>query len=166
MDGRLQLSRVVRKDAQFFEAVNAQGDGVVVQVECLTPEETPRQLVAILCNDLLVLCKDPTRGKDQNSVVELWAVLRMQTMALPASIHQGRCKLLLLAAVIIRVLMAGLFSALRLVDNRAILYFDMASTSDALTWSRGACDVKPFLVDLFTDNASLSAINMHIPTSR
>lgn len=100
MDGRLQLSRVVRKDTQFFEAVNAQGESVVVQVECLTPEETPRQLVAILCNDLLVLCKDPTKGKDQNSVVELWAVLRMQTMALPASIHQGRCELVALIVAV------------------------------------------------------------------
>lgn len=29
------------------------------------------------------------------------------------------------------------FTALRLVDNKAILYFDAPSTSDALTWFRG-----------------------------
>ncbi|KAG8878395.1 hypothetical protein FRB98_006131 [Tulasnella sp. 332] len=126
MDGRLQLSRVVRKDVKFFEHKNPQGQHVVVQVECLSPEETPRQLVAILCNDLLVLCKDPTKGRDANAIVELWAVLRMQTLPQPASIYQGR--------------------SLRLVDHKAILYFDMTSTSEALTWSR--------------------AINMHIPASR
>ncbi|KAG8993716.1 hypothetical protein FRB90_000616 [Tulasnella sp. 427] len=67
----------------------ATGETVLIQVECLEPENTPRQLVAILCNDLLVLCKDPSRGHDKNAAVDLWAVLRMQTLPQPASIVNG-----------------------------------------------------------------------------
>ncbi|KAG8905499.1 hypothetical protein FRB99_008844 [Tulasnella sp. 403] len=126
MDGVLKLSRVVRKDAKFYQVTNAEGESVVMQVECLAPENTPRQLIAILCNDLLVLCKDPSRGTDPNVQVELWAVLRMQTLPQPASIVHGH--------------------TLRLVDHKAIMYFEMMSTSDALTWSR--------------------AINMNIPANR
>jgi hypothetical protein len=126
MDGNLNLTRVVRKTSNFFEVVNSEGENTLVSVECLSPELTPKSLVAILCNDLLVLCKDPSAGKDTNGYVDLWAVLRMQTLPQPASIVHG--------------------NALRLVDNKAILYFDAQSTSDALTWSR--------------------AINMHIPASK
>ncbi|KAI0036686.1 hypothetical protein K488DRAFT_67513 [Vararia minispora EC-137] len=124
MDGPLLLTRVVRKATIAFEVINAQGDTANVQVECLSPEQTPRSLVGILCNDLLVLCRDPSEGKDPNSQVDLWAVLRMQTLPQPASIVHG--------------------NILRLVDNKAILYFEASSTSDALTWFR--------------------AINLHIPT--
>ncbi|CAG7847654.1 SubName: Full=Uncharacterized protein {ECO:0000313/EMBL:CCA72479.1} [Serendipita indica DSM 11827] len=115
----------LRKIASYFEVVGAQGEKTLVSVECLAPEVTPRSLTAILCNDLLVLCKDPSGGKDPNGPVDLWAVLRMQTVSTPASIVHN--------------------SALRLVDNKAILYFDLPSQVDAMTWSR--------------------AINMHIPTS-
>lgn len=126
MDGRLQLTRVVRKATVSFEIIDSHGDSTDVQVECLSPELTPRSLVGILCNDLLVLCRDPTDGQDPNSWVDLWAVLRMQTLPQPASIVHG--------------------NALRLVDNKAILYFEAPSTSDALTWFR--------------------AINLHIPASK
>ncbi|TFY78491.1 hypothetical protein EWM64_g5520 [Hericium alpestre] len=126
MDGPLLLTRVVRKATIAFEVINAQGDSSNVQVECLSPEQTPRSLVGILCNDLLVLCRDPTDGKDPNAYVDLWAVLRMQTLPQPASIVHG--------------------NVLRLVDNKAILYFEASSTSDALTWFR--------------------AINLHIPTNK
>ncbi|KAG8824856.1 hypothetical protein FRC19_000967 [Serendipita sp. 401] len=125
MDGRLQLTRVVRKMVNYFEVMGAGGEKTLISVECLAPEVTPRSLTAILCNDLLVLCKDPSGGRDPNGLVDLWAVLRMQTVPQPAGIVHG--------------------SALRLVDNKAILYFDLASTTEALTWSR--------------------AINMHIPAS-
>ncbi|KAJ7900051.1 hypothetical protein B0H14DRAFT_3080449 [Mycena olivaceomarginata] len=114
MDGQLLLTRV---------AINAQGDPCTVQVDCLAPELTPRPLVGILCNDLLVLCRDPSEGQDPTCHVDLWAVLRMQTLPQPASIVHG--------------------NALRLVDNKAILYFDAPSPSDALNWFR--------------------AINLHIP---
>ncbi|KAJ7225815.1 hypothetical protein GGX14DRAFT_531499 [Mycena pura] len=123
MDGQLLLTRVVRKAMVSFEAINAQGDPCTVQVDCLAPELTPRPLIGILCNDLLVLCRDPSEGQDSGSYVDLWAVLRMQTLPQPASIVHG--------------------NALRLVDNKAILYFDAPSPSDALNWYR--------------------AINLHIP---
>lgn len=89
MDGPLLLTRVVRKAMVSFEAINAQGDASTVQVDCLAPELTPRALVGILCNDLLVLCRDPSDGKDPTSSVDLWAVLRMQTLPQPASIVHG-----------------------------------------------------------------------------
>ncbi|KAI0078939.1 hypothetical protein K474DRAFT_786929 [Panus rudis PR-1116 ss-1] len=117
MDGRLQLTRVVRKATVSFEVIDAQGDASTVQVECLSPELTPRALIGVLCNDLLVLCRDPSDGQDPNSQVDLWAVLRMQTLPQPASIVRS--------------------NTLRLVDNKAILYFDVPSTSEALTWFRG-----------------------------
>ncbi|TRM61474.1 hypothetical protein BD626DRAFT_405664 [Schizophyllum amplum] len=126
MDGPLLLTRVVRKTMVSFDAFNAQGDPSTVQVDCLAPELTPRPLIGILCNDLLVLCRDPSEGQDLNSYVDLWAVLRMQTLPQPASIVHG--------------------NSLRLVDNKAILYFDAPSPSDALNWYR--------------------AINLHIPASK
>lgn len=89
MDGPLLLTRVVRKAMVSFEAINAQGDASTVQVDCLAPELTPRPLVGILCNDLLVLCRDPSEGQDPTSFVDLWAVLRMQTLPQPASIVHG-----------------------------------------------------------------------------
>ena len=89
MDGALQLTRVVRKATVAFEVINPQGDTASVEVECLSPELTPRSLVGILCNDLLVLCRDPSEGQDPTSSVDLWAVLRMQTLPQPASIVHG-----------------------------------------------------------------------------
>lgn len=89
MDGRLQLTRVVRKTANYFEVVNIDGEKSLVSIECLSPEVTPRSLTAILCNDLLVLCKDPSGGADAGGFVDLWAVLRMQTVPQPASIVHG-----------------------------------------------------------------------------
>ncbi|THU94841.1 hypothetical protein K435DRAFT_667533 [Dendrothele bispora CBS 962.96] len=126
MDGPLLLTRVVRKAVVTFEAINPQGDACTIDVDCLAPELTPRPLLGILCNDLLVLCRDPSEGRDPTSYVDLWAVLRMQTLPQPASIVHG--------------------NALRLVDNKAILYFDAPSPSDALNWYR--------------------AINLHIPASK
>ena len=86
MDGPLKLTRVVRKASVSFEIFDAQGDASSVEVECLSPELTPRSLIGILCNDLLVLCRDPTDGQDPSAHVDLWAVLRMQTLPQPASI--------------------------------------------------------------------------------
>ncbi|KAF7354928.1 DH domain-containing protein [Mycena sanguinolenta] len=123
MDGKLLLTRVVRKASASFEVINAQGHPRPVQVNCLAPELTPRPLVGILCNDFLVLCHDPSGGQDPTCHVDLWAVLRMQTLPQPANIVHG--------------------NALRFVDNKAILYFDAPSPSDALNWYR--------------------AINLHLP---
>lgn len=89
MDGRLDLTRVVRKATVSFEVIDSKGDASTVQVECLSPELTPRTLIGVLCNDLLVLCRDPSDGQDPSSHVDLWAVLRMQTLPEPASIVHG-----------------------------------------------------------------------------
>jgi len=126
MDGPLLLTRVVRKVTIPFELIDGQGDTATIQVECLSPEQTPRTLLGILCNDLLVLCRDSSEGRDPHAPVDLWAVLRMQTLPQPASIVHG--------------------NVLRIVDNKAILYFEASSTSIALDWFR--------------------AINLHIPTSK
>jgi len=89
MDGPLLLTRVVRKVTIPFELIDGQGDTATIQVECLSPEQTPRSLLGILCNDLLVLCRDSSGGKDFLAPVDLWAVLRMQTLPQPASIVHG-----------------------------------------------------------------------------
>jgi hypothetical protein len=89
MDGALRLKRVVRKTSVPFDVINAQGSTSTIQVECLAPELTTRPLMGILCNDLLVLCRDPSEGRDPTSSVDLWAVLRMQTQHQPASIVHG-----------------------------------------------------------------------------
>jgi hypothetical protein len=89
MDGPLLLTRVVRKAMVSFDAIDGNGDTSTVQVDCLAPELTPRQLTGILCNDLLVLCRDSSDGQEIPSSVDLWAVLRMQTLAQPASIVHG-----------------------------------------------------------------------------
>ncbi|KAJ7456710.1 hypothetical protein FB451DRAFT_1512111 [Mycena latifolia] len=141
MDGQLLLTRVVRKAMVSFEAINAQGDPCTVQVDCLAPELTPRALVGILCNDLLVLCRDPSEGQDPACFVDLWAVLRMQTLPQPASIVHGNGPPSPFIIITVRSLTR--LTALRLVDNKAILYFDAPSPSDALNWYR--------------------AINLHIP---
>lgn len=117
MDGRLMLTRVVRKAVASYEVVNPAGDTSQVQVECLQPEVNPRSLIGVLCNDLLVLCRDPSDGRDPAAQVDLWAVLRMQTVAQPASImHEN---------------------VLRIVDNKAVLYFTAPTAAEAINWYRG-----------------------------
>lgn len=138
MDGPLLLTRVVRKAVVSFDTINSQGDATTVQVDCLAPELTPRPLIGILCNDLLVLCRDPSEGQDPNSQVDLWAVLRMQTLPQPASIVHGNGEWSDITIPYSMVLIeAPRPVALRLVDNKAILYFDAPSPSDALNWYRG-----------------------------
>ena len=96
MDGKLVLTRIVRKQTMAFEVLDSHGDTANVAVDCLAPELTPRPLYGILCNDLFVLCRDPSNGLDPHSPVDLWAVLRMQTMPQPTSIVHGNSESLLL----------------------------------------------------------------------
>jgi hypothetical protein len=164
MDGPLLLTRVVRKAMVSFEVFNALGDMSTVQVDCLAPELTPRALVGILCNDLLVLCRDPSEGKDSSSPVDLWAVLRMQTLPQPASIVHGNGE----SHQFFWVPNSHsplIFTALRLVDNKAILYFDAPSPSDALNWYRGITLQQSSFLASYLNNF-LSAINLHIPDSK
>ena len=169
MDGSLQLTRVVRKATVAFEIFDAQGDASSVEVECLSPELTPRSLMGILCNDLLVLCRDPSDGQDPTSSVDLWAVLRMQTLPQPASIVHGNSEYhaQFHSCAVADDDRATL--ALRLVDNKAILYFDAPSTSDALTWFRGerSCESRSISGrGLMCARAPPAAINLHIPASK
>lgn len=92
MDGKLVLTRIVRKQTMAFEVLDSHGDASNVAVDCLAPELTPRPLYGVLCNDLFVLCRDPSNGQDPNASVDLWAVLRMQTMPQPTSIVHGNSK--------------------------------------------------------------------------
>jgi len=166
MDGPLLLTRVVRKAVVSFEAINAQGDASTVQVDCLAPELTPRPLIGILCNDLLVLCRDPSEGQDPASPVDLWAVLRMQTLPQPASIVHGNGTLFTTWPGF-HSLTAPFFPlALRLVDNKAILYFDAPTPSDALNWYRGMSFLLQFVCKVLTPFSILLAINLHIPASK
>jgi hypothetical protein len=108
-------SKLVKWQARIkgsFEVLDAHGDPAPVQVECLAPEMTPRALIGVLCNDLLVLCRDGSDGRDPGAQVELWAVLRMQTVHQPASIVHD--------------------NVLRIVDNKAVLYFSTPSAAEAL----------------------------------
>ncbi|KAI5119062.1 hypothetical protein M0805_001521 [Coniferiporia weirii] len=116
MDGKLLLTRIVRKQTMAFEVLDSHGDSSSVAVDCLAPELTPRPLYGVLCNDLFVLCRDPSNGKDPNSPVDLWAVLRMQTMPQPTSVVHT--------------------NTLRIVDTKAILYLEAPSAPEALTWFR------------------------------
>jgi len=162
MDGPLLLTRVVRKVTIAFEVIDAQGDAGTIQVECLSPEQTPRSLLGILCNDLLVLCRDPSDGKDLLSTVDLWAVLRMQTLPQPASIVHGNGTTTF--SLFLRFLNDHSSTVLRIVDNKAILYFEASSTSVALNWFRG---MFPSLSLVRRgDDFFFIAINLHIPTSK
>ena len=162
MDGPLLLTRVVRKAVVSFDTINAHGDAAAVQVDCLAPELTPRPLIGILCNDLLVLCRDPSDGQDPTHQVDLWAVLRMQTLPQPASIvhGNGECSVDMLWKLEVNSLGD---IALRLVDNKAILYFDAPSPSDALNWYRG--ELVHFKIHRNAHHL-YTAINLHIPASK
>jgi hypothetical protein len=138
MDGRLRLTRVVRKVANNFEVINADGRNTLVSVDSLATEVTQEPLAAILCNDLLVLCDDPSDGRDPTGQVHLWVALRMQSVQQPVSIMHDSG--MVPFKEISRIFAKSNFSAaLRLVDvdNDAILYFDLPSMTEALTWSRG-----------------------------
>lgn len=52
---------------------------------------------------------------------------------------------------------------LRLVDNKAILYFDAPSPSDALNWFRGKYNYTPRVLFWLT---VYPAINLHIPSAK
>jgi hypothetical protein len=91
------LIRVVKKANSFVEVDNwTQMDGdstivpskAVVPVEFIAPQPTEKQLVLILCSDILVLVQP--RGEDWDGSVDLFSVLRMSTTKEPASIVHGR----------------------------------------------------------------------------
>ena len=54
--------------------------------------------------------------------------------------------------------------ALRLVDNKAVLYFDAPTPSEALNWYRGKRVSSP--ISLGEVLILVIAINLHIPASK
>lgn len=90
MDGPLHLTRVVRKD--LVSVADSDGATSTVQVDCLTSDFAPRELIGVLCNDILISCEDSSELDDPDSKVELWAVLRMQTDPQPASVANGNSR--------------------------------------------------------------------------
>ena len=70
----------------------------IVQVETLAPEVMERPVLVLLTTDMMLLCKDPSHGRDPDCAVELFAVLKLQTKRKPASVING--------------------NGIRLVDNR------------------------------------------------
>lgn len=70
----------------------------IVQVETLAPEVMERPVLVLLMTDMMLLCKDPSRGQDPDCTVELFAVLKLQTKRRPATVING--------------------NGIRLVDNR------------------------------------------------
>ncbi|KAK8858673.1 hypothetical protein IAR55_002902 [Kwoniella newhampshirensis] len=125
LEGALTLIRLVKKASTFVECestlpVNSDGDltitpgKVVVPVEYIKPELVDRQVMLVLCSDLMVLATQ--RGEGWEDMVDLFNVLRMATLREPASIVHG--------------------NVLRVVDNKSIYYFNGTSHDDTQQWCR------------------------------
>lgn len=113
LDGSLTLIRLVKKASTFVEVDNTYiggGDGedtimpskVVVPVEYIAPEPMDKNMVLILCSDLMVLAQPRSNSspasasilaasaeKEKEGQVDLFNVLRMATVREPASIING-----------------------------------------------------------------------------
>jgi hypothetical protein len=95
----------------------------IVQIEALTPEISNRKVAVILTSDLMILCKDvlppaaPGFGEPSGAsaatpgegMVDLYAVLRLQTKRRPASLVRG--------------------NEIRLVDNKVSIDLTPAQSS-------------------------------------
>jgi len=123
LDGPLVLSRLVKKASRYIEVDNTflcDGEATitsskaVVPVEYIAPEPMDRPMMLILCSDLLVLVQQ--KGEGWEGSVDLFSVLRLGTLAEPASIVNG--------------------TVLRVVDNKSIYYFNGRDTSTTLQWCR------------------------------
>lgn len=96
MEGPLTLSRIVKKASTFVECETVvKGDGdhtimpgkAVVPVDYVMPESVEREVMLILCSDMMVLATD--RGEGWDGHVNVFNVLRMATMQEPASLTAG-----------------------------------------------------------------------------
>ncbi|WVQ96428.1 hypothetical protein IAU59_003533 [Kwoniella sp. CBS 9459] len=121
LEGALSLIRLVKKSSTFVETDSMPTDGdtitpskVVVPVEYIKPELVDRQVMLVLCSDLMVLATQ--RGEGWEGMVDLFNVLRMATLREPASIVHG--------------------NVLRVVDNKSIYYFNGASHDNTVQWCR------------------------------
>lgn len=123
MEGPLTLSRIVKKASTFVECETVvEGDGdhtiipgrAVIPVDYVMPESVEREVMLILCSDMMVLATD--RGEGWDGHVNVFNVLRMTTMIEPASLTGG--------------------NILRVVDNSSIYYFRGVSRENTLQWCR------------------------------
>ncbi|WWC96197.1 hypothetical protein V866_003064 [Kwoniella sp. B9012] len=125
LEGPLSLIRLAKKASAFVETESSSSttDGdqtltlaskVVVPVEYIKPELVDRQVMLVLCSDLMVLATQRNEGWE--GTVDLFNVLRMATLREPASIVHG--------------------NVLRVVDNKSIYYFNGASHENTLQWCR------------------------------
>ncbi|KAH8921149.1 hypothetical protein BT69DRAFT_356469 [Atractiella rhizophila] len=133
-EGTVVLMRVLKRRSQYVDVgqqssagdVNSNsgtlpsGERSLIQVNSLEVETETRRLIALLCSDILVLCKEPEDGMDGTGPVDLYTVIRLSptpgVKSVPASMFGP----------------AG--SMIRLVDSRAILYLSCPSHAEALTW--------------------------------
>ncbi|WVW84780.1 hypothetical protein I302_106815 [Kwoniella bestiolae CBS 10118] len=125
LEGPLSLIRLVKKASAFVETDSSMTHGdndqtltlaskVVVPVEYIKPELVDRQVMLVLCSDLMVLATQRNEGWE--GMVDLFNVLRMATLREPASIVHG--------------------NVLRVVDNKSIYYFNGASHENTIQWCR------------------------------
>ncbi|WWC88473.1 uncharacterized protein L201_003384 [Kwoniella dendrophila CBS 6074] len=128
LEGPLSLIRLVKKASAFVETestpfntsvdldqtLTTSPSKVVVPVEFIKPELVDRQVMLVLCSDLMVLATQRNEGWE--GMVDLFNVLRMATLREPASIVHG--------------------NVLRVVDNKSIYYFNGASHENTIQWCR------------------------------
>ncbi|WWC62684.1 uncharacterized protein I303_105281 [Kwoniella dejecticola CBS 10117] len=131
LEGPLSLIRLVKKASTFVETesnssflnmgpdndktlTSSTSSKVVVPVEYIKPELVDRQVMLVLCSDLMVLATQRNEGWE--GIVDLFNVLRMATLREPASIVHG--------------------NVLRVVDNKSIYYFNGASHENTIQWCR------------------------------
>ncbi|ODN81762.1 hypothetical protein L202_02145 [Cryptococcus amylolentus CBS 6039] len=122
-EGPLTLSRIVKKASNFAERetmLETDGDKTitssktVVPVDHVVPESVEREVMLILCSDMMVLATQ--RGEGWEGPVNVFNVLRMGTLQEPASVTSG--------------------NTLRVVDNNSIYYFTGNTRDTIIQWCR------------------------------
>ncbi|WVN85128.1 uncharacterized protein L203_100270 [Cryptococcus depauperatus CBS 7841] len=122
LEGVVTLSRIVKKASSFAECETIIEDSehtitpgkAVVPVDYIMPETVEKDVMLILCSDMMVLATE--RGEGWEGSVNVFNVLRMGTMHEPASVTSG--------------------NILRVVDNNSIYYFKGTSRESTVQWCR------------------------------
>ncbi|KAH8919815.1 Dbl homology domain-containing protein, partial [Atractiella rhizophila] len=141
-EGTVVLMRVLKRRSQYVDVgqqssagdVNSHpgtlpsGERSLIQVNSLEVETETRRLIALLCSDILVLCKEPEDGMDGTGPVDLYTVIRLSpTPGVNWFQYESHA--------IYRIAQANSgLTVIRLVDSRAILYLSCPSHAEALTW--------------------------------
>lgn len=174
MDGVLKMTKIVKKHTAVIEvatsgwdeeddgldrtitasgAHHGQGGGrgkmSVASFEYLVPEYMNEHLVAVLCSDLMMLCRrDEAQVHAGNMVddgasgVELYAVPRMLNVGQPASIIDGTSESIWSFSYrgVRNLTDLNLFpgpKALRVADDKFIMYFEVPTPELAVSWVQG-----------------------------